>query len=552
VNYTEGGPTEAQIEFADWKSPLTGWAPMDQEDTKPYVYDSVAQVFTHWHDGVSDMMTLDNYLFAYSIDVDAARTISSIKLPVASGLKLAAITVINSPIAGYGYTNENFVECDDELFWNFSELVPGSSVGGDTVESQNITGSPEPTGRMDFVAVTSSAGGNNAAEMPASMLTDDPDTKWCKNQLASGSANFVFDAGESVKAPGYLLRGSHDDMGYSGRVPHTWTVDGSASSGGPWTRISEPGAQGPGWTENSQYRMFMFNQEAIPETGFRYYRLTITRVGVSAAGTALSSIGLLSSTVQLGYVGLVTAYQENGDLAAQAVSGVAKTASSVTIDTVNGPNFVRLYGTVSGAAAAPVAAKYYKTIRKNLNIRVYGDTKLGYMFKPADAASAHMSVDLKFTDGSRLKYMNAVDSNGVRLLPKDQGEGGFLNVGEWNYVEAGLGSVAKGKVITEIIFAFEVEDGSPGQYVEGSLDNVTIFRDGWDLGNVQVYTALYSSNDRMVSCSISDPIPARAYGAVVIDRPIFVDASAAGAGWYVKTFVWTAGECIPVTPSTRY
>ena len=552
VNYTQGEPTEAQIEFADWKSPLTGWVPMDQADTKPYVYDSVAQVFTHWHDGAIDMMTLDNYLYAYYIDVDATRTISSIKLPVASGLKLAAITLINSPIAEYGHTNENYVECDDELYWNFSELNPGAAIGGDTVESQNITGSPEPTGRMDFITVTSSAGGNNAAEMPASMLTDDPETKWCRNQLASGNANFTFDAGESLKVPGYLLRGSYDDMGYSGRVLHTWTVDGSTSASGPWTRISEPGSQGPGWTENSQFRMFMFNQAAIPETGFRYYRLTITRVGVSAAGTALSSIGLLSSTVQLGYVGLVTAYQENGDLAAQAVSGVNKTASAITIDTVNGTNLVKLHGTIASSAAAPVAARYYKTIRKNLNIRVFDDTKLSYMFKPADEVSAHMSIDLKFTDGSRLKYMNAVDINGIRLLPKDQGEGTFIKAGEWNYVQATLGSVAKGKVITEIIYAFEVDDGLPGQYVEGLLDNITIFRDGWDLGDVQVYSALYNANGLMVGFSTSDPIPARAYGAVILNPAIAIDATAAGAGWYVKTFIWTADNFVPVTSAIRY
>jgi hypothetical protein len=106
VNYADETFDEKEITFADWKSPLTGWVPTAKMDMNPYTYDSIAQVFTHWHDGATDQMTLDNYLYAYSIDADSSKTIANIQFPVASAIKIAGVSAAYSPIPGFASVYE--------------------------------------------------------------------------------------------------------------------------------------------------------------------------------------------------------------------------------------------------------------------------------------------------------------------------------------------------------------------------------------------------------------------------------------------------------------
>lgn len=101
VKYSDDTSTVKNLTFADWHSDLSGWDRFAKADLKPYTLDSVAYVFTHYHDGVNDQMTLDNYLFVYSIDLDSTKTTASVTLPNAPGIKLAAMTVANCDVDGY-------------------------------------------------------------------------------------------------------------------------------------------------------------------------------------------------------------------------------------------------------------------------------------------------------------------------------------------------------------------------------------------------------------------------------------------------------------------
>ena len=101
VNYASGNPTAENIAFAVWNTDLSGYNYTQRIDVKPYVYDSIGFAFTHYHDGVNDQMTRDNFLYVYTIDVDSARTLSSITLPDAAGIKIAAISVASSPVSGF-------------------------------------------------------------------------------------------------------------------------------------------------------------------------------------------------------------------------------------------------------------------------------------------------------------------------------------------------------------------------------------------------------------------------------------------------------------------
>jgi len=547
VNYADGTTKAQDISFAYWKSMLTGWSPLDKADVNPYVYDSIAQVFSHWHNGVKDMQTLDNFLYVYTIDVDPGKTIQNITLPQNTNMKLAAMTAVYSPISGFGFTNENFVQSDDEYYWNFSDQIAGYSIGT-PADKLNITGPTEPVGRADFVAVTASGTPGNSGEGPTNLLKDDSGSKWCNNNTTAANAWFVFDAGAPVKYPGYVIRGANDDMSYNSRVPSAWTIYGSndpnGGSDGTWNTaavVAQQSGQGT-ITSNYQLKLFSFTPGAIPDSGYRYYRFVITSTG-AGNGTAL---GTGNTTVQFSYLGLYTALQENGSLNATVVNDVTKAGNTVTIATVNGPNVVDLSGTVAASAVAPVSAMSYISLKKGLNVKINDDTKLGFMINPKDAVSSHISVDLKFTDGTQLRNLGAVDQYGIGLNPKALGDGGKIIPGQWNYEEAALGPVAKGKIVSDILFGFQADGLSPGTPVDGTLDNVSIFRGEPSYPDVKVNAGLYTADGTLVSVSSSDVVSVHSNTTVALKPTIVLDASHAGANFYVKTFLWTPDTFMPV------
>ena len=101
VNYAEGGSVTATLKFAHWNTDLSGWNRFARMDDKPYVLDAVAHLFTHFHDGVQNRCTNDNYLFIYAIDVNPAMTLDSLELPDAPGIRIAAVSAAFSPIPGF-------------------------------------------------------------------------------------------------------------------------------------------------------------------------------------------------------------------------------------------------------------------------------------------------------------------------------------------------------------------------------------------------------------------------------------------------------------------
>ncbi|MDR0569665.1 MAG: discoidin domain-containing protein [Clostridiales Family XIII bacterium] len=100
-------PTTKTIRFDGWRSDLSGWDRNAWFDTKPYIYDTVAHVNNHYHRSTgtsnsTEAMTVDNFLFAYSIDVDPGKIVSGLTLPNLPDIKIAAVTLADSPVVGFG------------------------------------------------------------------------------------------------------------------------------------------------------------------------------------------------------------------------------------------------------------------------------------------------------------------------------------------------------------------------------------------------------------------------------------------------------------------
>ncbi len=96
VNQSDGSTVAKDLSFADWDTNLSGWDRFTNMDIYPYVKDQVGYFFTHFHNGSTDRMTVDNYMFVYAIPVDPEKELESIELPKASGMKIAAISAADS------------------------------------------------------------------------------------------------------------------------------------------------------------------------------------------------------------------------------------------------------------------------------------------------------------------------------------------------------------------------------------------------------------------------------------------------------------------------
>jgi alpha-mannosidase len=96
VNYSDGYTTTKNLAFTDWTAVIGGW-------NLARVTDTIGYVLTHNHSSSGDNYTKDNYLFIYRIPLDPSRVVSSVALPNATGIKIAAISLTSG-----GFLTEDF------------------------------------------------------------------------------------------------------------------------------------------------------------------------------------------------------------------------------------------------------------------------------------------------------------------------------------------------------------------------------------------------------------------------------------------------------------
>lgn len=104
--YQDGETVSKELSFADWQANLSGWDRFSNVFVAPEVRDQIAHVFTHFHNGTIDRMTVDNYQYVYKINVNSEKELESILLPEASGIKIAAITAVRSDLLAGSFDND--------------------------------------------------------------------------------------------------------------------------------------------------------------------------------------------------------------------------------------------------------------------------------------------------------------------------------------------------------------------------------------------------------------------------------------------------------------
>ena len=400
--------------------------------------------------------------------------------------KLLVLTMLMSMMAG-DFTFTAFADDPappatvDEFAWAFWSSQPQPAP--ENVETLNVTGRGSqfllPRGR-----ILAGTADHNAGENKSNILDGSTGTKWLAN--TAGDNWVVIDMDAPFTANTYYISSANDAQE---RDPGNWVLYGrndeptgqSATSLTGWTEIHRV----TGHTFSARFATSNFTIPAAQRGEFRYYRLQITarRGGATSGMMQFSRIGFPDSEVWMGPDPSITfnfLYPYTAPAMTNHWAGPRRT--------MNGENVMHVNGNiVSGSGNAD--AKSYTTIRSGLNIQVHPDTLLGYMFAPEGVTnevytntydwkfhSHHMSVDLKFSDGTYLRNLGAIDQYGVGVNPKAQGEGKMNNTYQWNHVESQIGRVAAGKVITDILVGFEMDNATRGHKVAAWFDDIKIFR----------------------------------------------------------------------------
>ena len=391
---------------------------------------------------------------------------------------LAFITLISIMLSS-GFTIP-VSAADDSFSWAFWGSQPAPISENIAADTQNITGQVLST-YTALTATLNSGPAGNSNEPASNVLVDNQSTKWCYNTAAPGAdLNFILDLGANyaslARPMAYAIRGANDDTGYSGRCLSAFTLSGSNSATGTWTTLSTQ--TGVSWG-NANYYLNIFN--ISPTQNYRYYRLNITARCNANGGSPVTTSG----TMQFSYFGMITSFTQGGTANYLIPQIAAAPGAMLDGDNTpwNGENVLIVNGTTGGTGTGTISAKSYTTIRKDLNIAVYPDTKLSYCINPQYGSSydykltsAHSAIDLLFDDGTRLKDLGAKDYFGFPMTPLGQGQARVSHMGSWNFVESNIGEVAAGKTIVAIIAGFEMPTAPRNIAVRAAFDDIKIFR----------------------------------------------------------------------------
>lgn len=267
---------------------------------------------------------------------------------------------------------------------------------------------------------------------------------------------------QPFRITGYILGSGTDEPT---RDPVAWTLYGSAN-GREWTPLDS--RSGVAFSARQENKSFFFSNE----TAYSYYKLEITAINGG-------------DITQLSEWQLMGEMEEREELPASPMKTRKSRGPSSSFNTLTSTGWTGWSALeVMGRHTGTGEAWCYNVLYDNLSIPVTANTNLRYVFFPAlynpdvydyNYTSQHMAIDLKFTDGTYLHDLGAVDQNGSPVTPQGQGEAGILAYMQWNDVQSNIGAVAAGKTIEQILVGYQKADNPDGDTVFlGYFDDITI------------------------------------------------------------------------------
>ena len=337
---------------------------------------------------------------------------------------------------------------DNGYYNNVEAYTIVSSLGGEFTSAVDLS---SVQGSKDF-----------KAEEGKKMLFDEASsTKFLtSNKPSSGSPVWVSFKLDSARVLGkYSITSANDE---DGRDPKSWTLYGSAD-GKSYTVIDRRSDQ------KFASRGLMVTYTVQNSVAYQYYKLEITE---NNGGGMTQFADLRLST------GEAAEEKVQESPMASEVSGGPDSSWNKT-GSYDGKKSLAVYAKKTGKTDSYARNLLYS----GLNIKVSANTQLSYVHFPAlhdgstydyEYTSMHIALDVKFTDGTYLSELGAVDQNGFGMDPVSKGESDALFSMQWNYVETCLGDVAEGKTIDGIYVYFRMDESTTTPRFLAYFDDLVI------------------------------------------------------------------------------
>ena len=337
---------------------------------------------------------------------------------------------------------------DNGYYNNVEAYTIVSSLGGEFTSAVDLS---SVQGSEDF-----------KAEEGKKMLFDEASsTKFLtSNKPSSGSPVWVSFKLDSARVLGkYSITSANDE---DGRDPKSWTLYGSAD-GKSYTVIDRQSDQ------KFASRGLMVTYTVQNSVAYQYYKLEITE---NNGGGMTQFADLRLST------GEAAEEEVQESPMASEVSGGPDSSWNKT-GSYDGKKSLAVYAKKTGKTDSYARNLLYS----GLNIKVSANTQLSYVHFPAlhdgstydyEYTSMHIALDVKFTDGTYLSELGAVDQNGFGMDPVSKGESDALFSMQWNYVETCLGDVAEGKTIDGIYVYFRMDESTTTPRFLAYFDDLVI------------------------------------------------------------------------------
>ncbi|MDR3202940.1 MAG: glycoside hydrolase family 92 protein, partial [Bifidobacteriaceae bacterium] len=342
--------------------------------------------------------------------------------------------------------------------------------------SVNITGKKvlpgDLTDSIDRGAVLASSA-PNSGEGTLMAYDGQNSTKW----LASNTAPWWITApmtSPKVVAK-YTLVGGNDDNSYHGRIPRTWTFQGSndplcktaPTTADIWTVVDTQTNQ-VGVTSNYSVRAY-----DVPEANrlaYLCYRLHIT---ASETGGTM---------IQIGEIQLNDGSTEPPPLTPPAAAIGNGPTSGYNIKSGMGWTGSRAFQ-IAGSHVADGDARGAYTLYSGLDVQIGSATELSYMIIPRlypedlSYPSQFMAIELEYVDPAapgtvhQLSQSGLVDQYGFGVSAAEQGLAKKMWSNHWNRVAIDLSSLA-GMKVTKIVLAYDNPTGTETTAFEAWIDDI--------------------------------------------------------------------------------
>src|SRR4051794_34321214 len=313
----------------------------------------------------------------------------------------------------------------------------------DTAErAQGVTGPDRPgiPGNVtDSVVAMKARGENtNGGEVKENLVDGSPDSKW----LDFNPTSWVeLELAQPVTIVRYALTSANDAPE---RDPRDFNLQGS-NDGQTWTTLDT--RSGQSFSERFQEKTYDFSNS----TAYKFFRLDITANG---SGNIIQLAELQLSTGQPNP-------PPGPVMRSQVGSGPRGGYNAKAGAGWTGLRALRYAGKHT---ARNRAYSYNKVF--DVDVPVTKATQLSYMIYPdferddLDYPSTYAAVDLRFTDGTYLSDLHAIDQHGAELSPRGQGASKTLYTNQWNAKRSRIGDVAAGKTIDRILVAYDNPRGT--------------------------------------------------------------------------------------------